>query len=492
MNAPIVAIAFAGSNAQVSSPDGSLPKNSSLWTLAAALAVVLASIPGCSLTPHGTSAERERLRVAGQTFETPIGDRDLPQLSESPSWQEVLHRAFLANGDLESAYFDWKAAVERIGIASAYPNSNVSLGYSYMLSSERMNTFDRMTFSVGFDSMENLAWPTKVQQAGKVALDEARVSGERFRAAKFELQKRVLTTLAEYALLAHRERIEQENLGLLRLTKETLLNRVQTGTAQPEWLRAEIEIRASEDRLKTLEAELAAKRAELNGMLVQTPDAPLAPELLYLQPRPSPRDDVAVLTAAIEFNPDIARWVRQVEGRQNALQLARMQWIPDINPSVMITGGIAQAIGAGIMLPTTIAEIEGTIRESQSMVRAAEATLRQVRADSIAQLVATLISMRNSERQANLFHDSILPLVEQIVTNVKQSYSTGTSEFIELIKAQRTLLDVQLTIAEANAQREQRLAELESMLAVDIETLTTPSGQPIMQPTEPDPVRGES
>lgn len=456
---------------------------SSVVAFSAAVASLIV-VAGCSLAPKGTDAERGRLEMVGTRYEPPIAERSLPELPEHPTWQDVLHRAFLANGDLEAAYFEWKAAVERIGIASAYPNSNVELGYSYMFSSESMNSFDRMTFSVGFDGMENLAWPSKVKQAGKVALDEARVAGERFRIAKFALQKRVLTALADYALLSERARIEQENLTLLRLTRETAISRVQTGAAQYELFRADIDVQTAEDRFKTLDAEREAARALLNGILARDPQEALDWSAIFARPRLSPPADLTILLAAADRNPEIARWVRQVEGREHALELARMQWIPDISPSVMFTGGIAQVIGAAISLPTTIAEIRGSIRESQAMLRASEAALRQVRHDSAAGIVAALISLRNNERQFQVFQQSILPLATQIVMNVRESYSAGSSGFIDLIEAQRTLLDVQLTIVEAEAQRQRRLAELESLLGIDLETLNVEPAPSIESTTQ--------
>ena len=151
------------------------------------------ALTGCALTPDGTKQEQAKLEEAGRPYEPPFGQRVLPELTASPTWREVLSRAFLANGDLEAAYFEWKAAVQRVEMASAYPNSNVQVGYSYMFSSEKMKTFDRQTFSFGFDPSMNLSFPTKVQQKGKVALDEARAAGERFRTAKFDLQRRVLS-----------------------------------------------------------------------------------------------------------------------------------------------------------------------------------------------------------------------------------------------------------------------------------------------------------
>jgi hypothetical protein len=86
----------------------------------AALAVTLAmSGSGCVLAPKGMEGERAALRAAGQPFESAIDARRLPELSSDPDWREVLRLAFLSNGDLEAAYFEWKAALERVAVRRA-------------------------------------------------------------------------------------------------------------------------------------------------------------------------------------------------------------------------------------------------------------------------------------------------------------------------------------------------------------------------------------
>ena len=400
-----------------------------------------------------------------------VTERELPELPAEPTWQDVLHRAFLANGELEAAYFEWNAAYERIEVASTYPNTNVALGYTYTLSSENMKTFDRMTFSAGFDGMENLSFPTKVMQQGKVALDETRAAGERFRVAKFALQERVLSMWADYALLAERERIDRENLDLLKRVLETSTGRVQAGGMQEDLLRAEVAYRTAEDALKNTQAQLEATRAMLNGMLARDAQAPLAPPVRLPDSRPIPSEDATLIAAAVDANPDLAALARQVEGRTDALELARLQWIPDINPSVAFTGGIAQTLGAVIVLPTTIAEIRGHIKEAQSMLRASAATLRQTRHDRGSSYVAALISLRNSHRQAELFERRILPATQRILDNLRSSYASGRTTYLDLIDAQRALLDVRLAVAEARTMREKRLAEVEMLAGVDVETL---------------------
>lgn len=445
--------------------------------------LALLVLSGCALTPSGTKEEQARVEEAGKPYEPRFEERVLPELPPAPSWEDVLHRVFLANGDLEAAYFDWKAAVQRIEIASAYPNSNVTLGYSYTFSSERMKTFDRMTFSAGFDSMENLSFPTKVVQKGKVALDEARASGERFRAAKFDLQRRVLSAWADYTLLAERLRIQHERVSLGRIALGSTRAKVQAGGAPQDLLRAEVALRMAEDATKSTETQLAAARAMLNGMLARDPGAPLGPPHAMPTPRAIPTDDAALLAAAVDQNPELSALAQQVNGRSDALELARLQWIPDINPSVVFSGSVAQAIGAAIVLPTTIKEIEGGIKEAEAMLRGGEAILRQARRDRAGSFVATLVALRNAERQASLFETTVVPLSDRVLATVHQAYSAGSASYLDMIDAQRTLLDARLVIAEARAMREKRLAELEALMGTDVETLGRPS--PAATPTPP-------
>jgi outer membrane protein TolC len=70
-----------------------------------------------------------------------------------------------------------------------------------------------------------------------------------------------------------------------------------------------------------------------------------------------------------------------------------------------------------------------------------------------------------------LFASEILPAAEAIATNVRQSYVTGGG-ISDVIEAESAVLEVRLALAEARTAREQRLADLEALAGVDIETLS--------------------
>lgn len=452
------------------------------WTRCKALGLrvalgALLAPAGCSFTPPGTGREQSRLAAANRSYSTPFERRNLPALPPEPTWRDVLHRAFLASGELEALYFDWKAALERVPIAAAYPNTNLMVGYSYAFSSESMKTFDRMTFSAGFDTMENLSLPPKVAQAARVALDEARTAGERFRAAKFDLQQRVLSDWTDYALLAEKNRLQREQVSLLRLMLETAPTRLRAGGSSNETLQLQIALHTAENDLNNTQAELAAAGAGLAAMLALPPQSPPPPPAALPEQRPLPAGDDALLVLATERNPQLSVLARQVQGRRDALELARLQWLPDINPSLAFTGGVMQVIGIGVMLPTTFDEIRGTIAESRAMLRASQAMLRQTRQDQAAAFVATLIALRNSERQVSLLQIQILPLAQRLLENLRRAYATDSAGFTEVLDAQRMLIDLRLAISEVRAEREKLLAQIESLTGTDIETLAAPIPQ---------------
>ena len=100
-------------------------------------------LSGCVLTPKGTAELHAQINAASRPFEPRLEARDVPDLPGVADWHDILSRAFLANGDLESSYFEWKAAFTRIDQAATWPNSNVALSYSYMFSPGNMRGIAR-------------------------------------------------------------------------------------------------------------------------------------------------------------------------------------------------------------------------------------------------------------------------------------------------------------------------------------------------------------
>lgn len=429
---------------------------------------------GCVLAPQGAKQEEAKLGLASQPFEAPFDARQLPTLPAPADWRDVLSRAFLANGELESAYFEWKAAFARIDQAAIWPNSNVALTFSYMFSPANMKAWDRTTLGVGFDPSMNLSLPVKARTAGQVALDAAREAGEKFRAAKFDLQRRVLSAYLELALTEELIRIERDNLGLLKLLSASASDRAEAGGPMQDVFKALIESQTLENDLASLQAKANSMRSMLNGMLGRDANAALGLAPNLPAPRPVAPDDSALIAAAVAQNPELAALAQQVAGRKDAVELARLAYLPDFGPSASINGSISKSLGTMLMLPTRAPAIRAAIGEAQAMQQAAQAMLRQTRQDRAASFVAALYLMRNAERQSQLYRQRLVPAAQQLVSSSRSAYAAGTVGFADLIDSERMFLEVRRMVAEAQVEREQRLAELEALAGVDVETLGQP------------------
>jgi cobalt-zinc-cadmium efflux system outer membrane protein len=372
-------------------------RNPRVASIVAKVVVVLIAAPlgGCVLAPREAKDEKAALQDAGEPYRRPFERRALPEVPVQAEWRDVLRRALLANGDLETSYHKWAVAVHKIQAAGGYPNTPLAVSFEQMIDGG-FGGFQSTTVTIGPDTMENLAFPPKVYQAAKVALDDARAEGRRFTMARLELQRKVINAWYDYALQAERVRIQQGTLALLRLVSDTAVDRVQAGAPQQDLLRAEMEYRRAEDALKTLEAELPRMRAMLNAMMARAPDAPLEPPREIPPARSLTTADAELLALAAERNPELAALAAQVKGREDALQLARLQYIPDFNPFGGFTGTVSQFVGLGISIPTFLPEVESMVKQARAELGAMVAMYRQTKFDRAAGVVAALYTLRNS------------------------------------------------------------------------------------------------
>jgi outer membrane protein TolC len=438
---------------------------------AAAVAAVLGcTVTGCVLAPRAAHDERLRAERAGAPWAQPRGERTPPPLSAAPGWRELLRRALLTNGALEAAYHEWRAALAGIDVAAAYPNTNLSLGYEYLFSDEKLKSWDRNTFVLGFDPMQNLSFPTKPLAAGRTALAEAQAAGDRFLAAKLALQRDVLVAWYDVVLAAERLRLERERGALAGLVRDLALVGSATEAPQTTTIDAAIEQARADDRIGTLATELRVGQARLNALAGRAPEALVALPGSLPEPRALP-DDAAVLEAGVRNNPELAALGHDRDARTRAIAAARQEFIPDVNPFVGIEGGMAQAVGVAVSLPARISMIRGQIAQARIMEARAVALEAQGRHDRAAEFVATLAALRDAERRAGLYRHVIVPQTAQLVAGTRAAYESGETDLAALVEAERLSLETRSMLAEARVERERRLAELEALGGFDAETL---------------------
>jgi outer membrane protein, heavy metal efflux system len=427
----------------------------------------VAAIAGCAIHPQGEKEERERIESAGASYVRRAEPAPLP---EKPGPDDYLRYAFLSNADLEARYWEWKAAIEQVPQDASLPNAAIS--FDYMFSGGTMKAWDRTTLGISNDPMTNIPFPTKLATAGRRALEAARAAGLRFEGAKFLLQGNVLSTYYDLALLAESIRIQEENVALLRVTVGQAEASVSAGTSsQQDLLKAQTELDLAQNELVNLRSRVPPTVARMNALLGRPPDAPVPLPDAVPAPRPLPLTDADLIRLGSERSPELAALAREVSGREEALSLARQAYIPDFGLSFSFTGSVSQTVGGMLTVPIRLEAIQAGVEQARAGIRAAQAARTQYARNLAATFVLNLYVLRNDERQVTLFDGTIIPRARQTVQIAQSSFAVGRIHFLELLDAQRTLLDVRLTVAQLRIEREKALAAIETWSAVDVEAM---------------------
>ena len=437
---------------------------------------------GCTVHPPGETEERRAALEAGRPFAAAVERRQVPDLPDHPTPDDLVSRALLSNADLEQKYWAWRSAIEQVP-QDGTQATNLALSAGLDITRGRIGQ-ESATLGLGNDPMADLVLPPKLSTAARRALENARAAGLRFRKAQFELRAKVLGAYAEYALTAELARIEESNVGLLQTTVMVVEARNRAGAAgQQDLLRAR--------------NELDLSRNELAGMRARNPGRTRGAERAA-RPRAGCPHSLAGADADISSRrAGMTR--RYFASRRGTIP----SWVLWRKRSPRVTK--ASPSPASSTFPTFHSARAPTWRGSRSPLpgwspspscatRRSTPRWRRPRRTSgpprrCAGRRGTTWAHKSSwtsrpcgdaDRQLALFAQTVLPRARQVVTVARSAYEAGQSSLLDVLEAQRSLLAIERLVANLRATREKRLADLEAATGTQLTcagTTTHPASQ---------------
>jgi cobalt-zinc-cadmium efflux system outer membrane protein len=280
--------------------------------------------------------------------------------AEGLTLEDLVDEALAKNPDLLALQDSVGAANERPEQARALPDPMVSLQYTN--DAWKPTLGEREMTTLGLMASQTLPWPGKRALRAAVAAQDAIPAKERLARARLSIAaavKRAYWGLAlareTLLLLGEQEQAWQEAEGVARA-------RYAVGQgAQPDVLRAQVEITRFEQERAQQEAERDVRVAELNRLLGREPQAP-ATETPRLSFEAKPRELAALWAKAEAKSPELRAAAAAEERERLAVTLARLEFRPDVTvqASYMNRGGLDPMwqAGLGVNLPSarTIAD----------------------------------------------------------------------------------------------------------------------------------------
>lgn len=440
----------------------------------AGLLVAVIVLAGCKGIPtQGERSARKDARAVAQVFR-PDGQRPaLPELSTNSALGDFLRYAMLNQPQVEAAYFDWRAAVERITVERSLPDPRLTF----------QTDIADIVMSLMPGLMVDIPGPGKLKWAANVATAESQGRYFQFEASVLQTAFAVKKAYYQLYFLEDRIRVNQQTLALL--TEVEKLARAQNGVGKgtlQDVLRAQIEQERLVTEITNLEDSRNALLEQFKAALGLTPDQAAPPVPNQFESTSLDLTSDQLLATALARNPRLKAMEAEVRRAEASLRLAYKARVPDFNFGIEADVKASPLFfrpQAGMTLPIWRDKIAAQIAGAQAMKSAATARLTAEQIMLAVDFAEKSFMYREANRNVQLLQNSLLSKARQSLEAGRAGYTAGTVEFINFIDAERTLLEFQLQEVAARTQRELALAEL-SLLIVGV----PPTGAPVLDPAQ--------
>jgi cobalt-zinc-cadmium efflux system outer membrane protein len=439
-----------------------------MLSLAGTLVLGCASLEERKAFEEHAAAARTEYVSADRSY----GRQDSPVLNEESALSHYLAYAALNNPGLEAAFNSWKAALERIPQARSLPDPRFNYAYFIREVETRVGPQEQ---KVGIAQM--FPWFGKLELRGDIALEAANAERQRYEAAKLKLFYRVKKAYYEYYYIGRETAITQENVQLLSDLEAVARTKYTAGVpTYAAMIKAQVELGKLEDQLLTLRDIVSPVVSELNAALNRPPNTPMP------VPQTIPEDDVAFSNEQLlgwlkEGNPELMAADFMAAKDKAAIDLAKKDRFPDITvgleyidtdsalmPDTRNSSKDPVVGMLSINLPIWRDKYRAAEREARARYEAALRERKDRENNLVAKLQMVLYGFRDAERKIDLYRDTLVPKANQSFEVTQQAYEAGTVDFLDLIDAQRVLLDFRLSFERALANRAQKLAEIEMLV----------------------------
>ncbi len=441
------------------------------------LAFLLAGCVGVP-TPEEKRARRDQQAI--EHVYRPGGIHPaLPKLGTNSPLGDFLLFAMLNQPQVEAAYFDWAASVERITQMRSRPDPRLTF------STDIANVL--MGFMPGL--MVDIPGPGKLRAGAGVASAESTVKYFGFEKAALQAAFNLKKAYYQLFFLDAKIEVNRRTLALLSDLERLARSQNEVGKATlQDVLRAQIE----QDRLGTEIENLQDSRHTLSAQFkaalgLQAGDAP--------PPLPAKFETTSLdlsaenmVSIALDRSPRLKAMAAEVRQAEAAIALARKARVPDFSVGIDVNPFASPTVftpQAGITLPIWRDKIAAQIAEAQANKRAVEARFSAEQIMLAVDFAEKSFMYRENTRTLSLLRERLLPKARQSIEIARAAYLSGQLDFLNLIDAERTLLGFQLGEVEAGTQRELVLAELSLLIIGE-----SPANAPILG-TAPRPNRGD-
>ncbi|HMP90989.1 MAG TPA: TolC family protein [Kiritimatiellia bacterium] len=357
-----------------------------------------------------------------------------------------------SNPSVIAARQRWLAAKAMVSQASSLPDPMIGFNV------ERNNT--RFTDYMGFEYMfeQEVPWPGRLRVDREIARLEAEAVG--FELLEVRRQTRAKITSEAWNLWAARKsrNLMREQEQLAASLVDTAQARLESGqVGQVEVLRLQIESERIRNQVITMEREVDVALARLNSLLNDDPqtfrsteEMPTLPEftMSLQQLQENARLYCCILMATLwrEMARDLERKSARLEQRPDVVLRIEARQFRD-------SGNVEEYdTGVAFSFPWLWqGKYRGRKAEAEAEYLMAQAMLEEETAMTLTDIQEMYTDAENKLRNLRLYEEIIIPRTRALAETSREAYISGSLSVMEVIDAQRMLLDAWMNFYQESA-----------------------------------------
>jgi cobalt-zinc-cadmium efflux system outer membrane protein len=391
----------------------------------------------------------------GDSFVEPTGELTL---------RDALAAALVGNPELAAVAWDVRVAEAQALQAGLWPNPELEI---------ETEEFGRTGAHVFGDAEYAVRLSQPIITAGKIAKQRRvaelgrDIAGWDYETQRLDVLTDVVLRFTDVLVAQRRLAVARDMHRLAQQVHDTVAAQVQAGAATPvQQTRAQVQRSAAAIEQQQARRALDAARAQLAatwGAQAVTFDQ-VRGDLTRIDAPPS----LDALAAALNDNPDLARWATQLEQGRAAVELAEAQATPDVTVGAGVQHfGEANATAAMLSLSVPLPIFDrhqGGILEARYALGALRQRQRAAEAKAHAALAGAWHRLQSAHEELQTLDDQTLPAATQAYDAVRRSFEQGKLTLLDVLDAQSTQFELQQRHVDALRDYHHAAAEIERLV----------------------------
>ena len=388
--------------------------------------------------------------------------------------RQALALALMRNPELRAFSWATRASEARKMQVSLWPNPELGVEVEDVGGTGGMSGFDGAETTIQLGQLIELNG--KLRKRTRVASLEKELAELDYQAKRLDVLTD--TTRLFVGVLATQEQLAlaEELVQLSEQVMTTVSQRVEAGKDSPvEKTKSEIALASVRIEREKARQNLESARKQLSA--IWAGKSPIFEKVAgQFDVVPSiPTGDQ--LTDLIAQNPDISRWVVELEQRRAVFELEKAKATPDIT----LSGGFRRfnetddnAVVFGVSIPLPIANRnQGSILEARHNLAKAGEERKAAETRVNTALASSYRELSNAFTEATELKSKVLDGAQDVFDASTEGYRQGKLDYLNVLDAQRTLFEAKGQYIEALGAYHKARADVERLIGQRIDTIET-------------------